>query len=85
MKQKRKKITKKKMSQNMAIAALLVNVLLMPGLGTIISGRTSEGLLQLILLVLGLALSVFLIGIPIIMLVWVWGLVTGIQLIKEAQ
>ena len=85
MKQKTKKTTKKKMSQNMAIAALLVNVLLMPGLGTIISGRTSEGLLQLILLVLGLALSVFLIGIPIVILVWVWGLVTGIQLIKEAQ
>ncbi|MSR85774.1 hypothetical protein EXS74_00080 [Candidatus Woesearchaeota archaeon] len=84
MKQKIKK-TKKKVSQSMAIAALLLNVLLMPGLGTIIAGRTSEGLLQIILLVVGIALSFFLIGIPIVILVWIWGLVTGVQLIKEAE
>ncbi len=85
MKQKTKKTTKKKVSQSMAIAALLLNVLLMPGLGTIIAGRTSEGLLQIILLVVGLALSFFLVGIPIVILVWIWGLVTGVQLIKEAE
>lgn len=85
MKRKTKKTTQKKLSQGVAIAALLINVLLMPGLGTIIAGRTSEGILQLILLVLGMALSLFLIGIPLLMLVWIWGLITGIQLIKESQ
>ncbi|HII13769.1 MAG TPA: hypothetical protein HA360_01710, partial [Nanoarchaeota archaeon] len=72
-------------SQGLAIAALLINVLLIPGLGTIIAGRKSEGLFQLILLIIGIALSFFLIGIPIVILVWIWGLVTGIQLIKEAE
>ena len=80
-----KKKTKKKVSQGLAIAALLINVLLIPGLGTIIAGRKSEGLFQLILLIIGIALSFFLIGIPIVILVWIWGLVTGIQLIKEAE
>ncbi|HIH15271.1 MAG TPA: hypothetical protein HA294_01070 [Nanoarchaeota archaeon] len=58
---------------------------MIPGLGTIIAGRKSEGLFQLILLIIGIALSFFLIGIPIVILVWIWGLVTGIQLIKEAE
>jgi len=80
-----KKKTKKRVSQGLAIAALLINVLLIPGLGTIIAGRKSEGLFQLILLIIGIALSFFLIGIPIVILVWIWGLVTGIQLIKEAE
>ena len=80
-----KKKTKKKVSQGLAIAALLINVLLIPGLGTIIAGRKSEGLFQLILLIIGIALSFFLIGIPIVILCWIWGLVTGIQLIKEAE
>ena len=80
-----KKKTKKKVSQGLASAALLINVLLIPGLGTIIAGRKSEGLFQLILLIIGIALSFFLIGIPIVILVWIWGLVTGIQLIKEAE
>ncbi len=74
---------RKRVSQNIAIAGLLLNVLLMPGLGTLIAGRTSEGLMQISLLVIGLALSIFFIGIPIVILVWIWGLITGIQLIKE--
>lgn len=82
---KKEKKTTKKVSQNLAIAGLLINVLLIPGLGTIIAGRSSEGLFQLILLVVGIALSFFLIGIPIVILVWIWGLVSGIQLIKESQ
>ena len=75
----------KKCTQSIAIAALLINVLLFPGVGTIVGGRTSQGLLQMILFLIGVGLSFFLIGIPIIVVVWIWGLISGIQLIKEAE
>ena len=94
-----KKKNKKKISEGMAIIALLLNILLLPGLGTLIAGRITTGIIQIVLLVtswililVGFILSTILIGIPILILgcllslaVWIWSLVTGIQLIKEAQ
>lgn len=74
----------KKPSQGIAIAALLLNILVMPGLGSLIGGKTTEGIVQLLLFVFGVPLSFLLIGIPLVMVAWIWGLVVGIQLIKEA-
>jgi len=79
------KARSRKMSQGLAIVCLLLNILVFPGLGTVVGGRVSEGILQIILLIIGIALSFFLIGIPLVILVWVWGLITGIQFIKEAE
>ena len=42
----------------LAVAALLINAFLLPGLGTILGGRTRQGLLQLIMLVGGLMLGI---------------------------
>jgi len=76
---------KKKPSQGIAIAALLLNILIMPGLGTLVGGRIGTGITQLVLFIVGIPLSMIIIGIPLIIGVWIWGLVTGIQLIKEAE
>jgi len=76
---------KKKPSQGIALAALLLNILIMPGLGTLVGGRISTGITQLVLFIIGIPLSIIIIGIPLIIGVWIWGLVTGIQLIKEAE
>lgn len=95
----------KELSKGMgiAIAALLLNFMLLPGIGSLIGGRTREGIWQIclhlgggIVLALGIVFTVLIltmfIGIPLIVLGalamligWVWGIVTGIQLIQEAN
>ena len=78
------------------IVDLVVNVLVFPGLGSIIGGRINQGIWQIIILlgsiILGILLIVTLVGaivgIPLLILgilaAWIWGLITGIQLIQEA-
>ena len=72
-----------------AIAALLLNVLVWPGLGTLIGGRTGEGLTQGLLTLLGFFLIFTIILIPVSILLfagmWIWGLVTGVQLVNQAN
>ncbi len=94
-----KEPARKKPSQAIAIVALLVNLLILPGLGSIIGGRTKEGIIQLALLIggtvifiIGVPLLIVLVGMPLIALgallafaAWVWGIVTGIQLIRESE
>jgi len=90
---KKKKV--KKPSQGIAIAALILNIIVLPGVGSLVGGRTREGVWQLVLFCLGAFLSVLslfgallfaiLIGIPLFIASWIWGLVTGIQLIKDSQ
>lgn len=46
-----------------------------PGLGSMVNDNVSTGVTILLLNVLGLVLAVFLIGIPIMIGTWVWGLV----------
>ena len=72
-------------SQGLAIAALLLNILIIPGLGSIIGGRTGTGVKQLVLAIIGAIFTFVFIGIPILIAAWIWGIVTGIQLIKESD
>ena len=74
-----------KPSKGIAIAALLLNVLIFPGLGTIVGGKTKTGIIQIVLFVVSIPLWLILIGIPLSMGVWIWALVSGIQLLKEAE
>jgi hypothetical protein len=69
----------------MAIIGLVVNLAVLPGLGTIIGGQTSKGVWQLVLFAIGIPLSIILIGIPLIIGVWIWALVCSINQIKAAQ
>jgi|SRR3989344_664400 len=75
----------KKSNKNIAIIALLLNVLVVPGLGSLIAGKIKVGIWQLILAVVGALLSLIIIGIPILIAAWIWGLVTGINLVQEAK
>ncbi|MEK6878020.1 MAG: hypothetical protein AABY22_00350 [Nanoarchaeota archaeon] len=76
---------KKKVSQGLAIVALLLNILILPGLGSLIGGRTRTGIIQLILVVVSIPLLFILVGIPLLIAVWIWALITGIQIIKGAR
>ena len=79
----------KRPSQGIAIVGLLLNILILPGLGSLIGGKTTAGVLQLVLSLIGLGLIFTLIGavvgIPLLIAMWIWALVTGIQLIKESK
>jgi TM2 domain-containing membrane protein YozV len=67
-----------------AMAGLLLN-LVVPGLGSIVAGKTIEGVLQLVLILIGLPLSFILIGIPICIATWGWALSTGLRAMHEAN
>jgi len=75
----------KKISSGIAILALLLNIFLIPGIGSLIGGKTTAGVWQLILFLLGIPLSFVIIGIPMVAAAWIWGLVTGIQILREAD
>lgn len=76
-------------TQGIAIAALLLNVLVWPGLGTLVASRVGIGLAQGFLMLLGLLLTITIlflfVGIPLMVGMWVWGLITGIQLLQESN
>jgi TM2 domain-containing membrane protein YozV len=82
-------IMAKKPSQAIAIVALLLNILVLPGLGTIIGGRNKQGVIQLVLFVVSIILDItiigLIVGIPLGIAMWIWGIVSGVQIVQEAQ
>ena len=71
-------------TMEIAIISLILNIIV-PGLGSIIGGKTKQGIWQVILLVIGTILSVIGIGIFMILIAWIWALVSGIHLIMDAN
>ncbi len=78
----------KKPSQGLALAGLILNILVLPGLGTLVAGETKTGTWQIILMVVSVILDFTLIGmiigIPLGIGVWIWALVSSINIIKQA-
>lgn len=82
--------------KTLQIIGLIVNIFILPGLGSIIGGRVKTGIWQLVLLfvgiimiVIGIPLSFIIIGIPIMiagaileLVIWIWAIVTGVQMIQ---
>lgn len=84
-----------------AVLALLLNLFILPGLGSVIAGRR-EGWWQMALALSGVILSAALflmalfgvaprvaivavfLGIPLVLTAWIWGIVTGVRLMREA-
>ncbi len=76
---------RKKVSQELAIVCLILNIIILPGLGTLIGRKTKTGIWQLILFGGGVALLIVVIGIPMIIAAWIWGIVSGVKLIQESE
>lgn len=72
-------------SQGLAIVCLLLNVLLLPGLGSLIGGKKKEGIWQLVLVVISIPLAIILVGFLTGLAAWIWGIITGVQIVKEAD
>jgi len=83
-----KKIVKskeKKVSPTRAILTLIINVLILPGLGTIVAKQYKKGTWQKILSLISLPLMWVIIGFPIFIAVWIWALITSIKIIEKAS
>ena len=80
---------KQKISLGTAIAGLLLNVILLPGLGSLIGRKTQPGILQLIFFLLSIILDFtiigLIIGIPLGIGMWIWGIVSGVEMVQEAS
>lgn len=80
-----------KPSLGLAVVGLILNILFMPGLGSVIAGKTKTGLWQLLLLIIGLVLALtfvwlgMIIGVAMMAVAWSWGLFTGVKAIMEVS
>lgn len=67
-----------------AALGLILNVFF-PGVGTLVLGQVTTGVIQLALWLLSIPLAFFIIGWPLYFGVWVWALVVGIQAFSSPQ
>lgn len=67
------------MEEAMKALSIILNVFF-PGMGSLVAGKTGQGISQMVLYVLGIIFSFTVvgavIGIPLCIGVWIWGLVT---------
>ena len=88
---KRPKKTRKAVKNNQTLytISLLLNLIILPGLGSIIGGKAKQGAFQILLVIVGILLSMsyigLFIGFFIIFIAWVWGIYTGICLVKKSN
>jgi len=73
-----------KSTHGIAIACLLLNMFLFPGVGSLVA-RRNEGVVQLVLALISLPLMFILIGFPLYLAAWVWGVVSGIKALQESK
>ncbi len=71
-------------TQGVAIVALLLNILVWPGLGSLIAGE-AVGWAQGFLMLAGVILVIVVIGIPMMLGAWIWGIITGVELLRRAE
>ncbi|HEY2748838.1 MAG TPA: hypothetical protein VGL86_29660 [Polyangia bacterium] len=71
-------------SDGTAVTAMVLNILI-PGVGSLVAGRTSQGVVQLVLWVVSFPLCLVLIGFPMLLATWIWSLVSGIQILEESK
>lgn len=70
-------------NQTLKIVGLIINIAVLPGLGTIIAKQMKPGVIQLVLALVGWVLIWTIIGIvigvPLMIIAWVWALITSIK------
>lgn len=75
----------KKIQRSVAIVCLLLNILVLPGLGSVIGGKYEAGVMQLVFFIIGIPLSFICMGIPMMIGAWIWAIFTGVQLLEESD
>ena len=83
----------KKVNSSIAILALIINMLLFPGLGSLIGGKPKQAAIQIVMLLCGVLFLAFGIGSAwfrffgaiLISGAWLWALVTSIIILKHSE
>lgn len=65
-----------------AVLGLILNVFF-PGVGTLVLGQVTTGVIQLALWLVSIPLTFFIIGLPLYFGVWIWAIVVGIQALSS--
>jgi TM2 domain-containing membrane protein YozV len=73
----------KTVNRLVAIAGLLLNFFVIPGLGTMVGGDVDKGLAQAVLFLISIPLCWVLIGVPIMIFAWLWALFSSIEQIRR--
>jgi TM2 domain-containing membrane protein YozV len=60
-------------------AVSLIVSFFIPGVGSMINGDVGTGVAILVLYIVGIALAIVLIGIPILIGAWIWGMIDAYQ------
>lgn len=72
----------------MKAAGIILNFFF-PGVGSLVIGQTGIGIAQLVLYLLGLVFTFTLIGailgVPMMLVAWIWGLVSAAQYVEVRQ
>jgi len=84
-----------KSGMGLAIVALILNVLILPGLGSLIGRKIRAGVWQIFLFLAAAILAgVFIVTYQLLLAglfglvmiaVWIWGIVTGVRLIQDVE
>lgn len=68
-----------------AILCLVLNMIVIPGIGSFLGNKKKTGLSQIGISIISFPLMYFYIGLILFPIVWIWGVITGIQILKEAD
>lgn len=68
-----------------AILCLVLNMIIIPGVGSFLGGWRKTGIIQAILSIISFPLMFLYVGFILLPAVWIWGVVTGIQIIQRAD
>jgi len=60
-------------------AVSLIISLFLPGVGSMVNGDTQTGVIILVVYLVGIFASFFLIGIPVMLGAWIWGMIDAYQ------
>lgn len=91
----------KKVDSTIGIIALILNIIVLPGLGSLIGRRIKEGIIQIVLTIVGSTMVLFglitfadwgiemlgisLGGIILTISAYIWAIITSIQILKDAE
>ncbi len=72
-------------SHGQAVAGLCLNAAVCPGIGSIVGGRTSTGIAQLSLFLAGVSLAIFGLGLPLMLIAWVWAIASSADQLNKTS
>ncbi|MCH8519799.1 MAG: hypothetical protein LAT82_03520 [Nanoarchaeota archaeon] len=68
-----------------AILGLVLNIVVLPGIGSILAQQRNIGIIQIFVSLISFPLMYYYIGFITFSMVWIWGIITGVQIINSVN